>query len=141
MEASMDFIPFEKVSVQEAKAVLDRDKVAPAPEKNWNIVRDSSTVKSADLTVQTWKWVESLPMEVQPGSLIQRFPRIANKIAELWPRPVQCEKYLNALILDNRGSRKGFPPDVAREIAMLKIHLAPPAPVKRFDVWGERISG
>jgi hypothetical protein len=137
----MDFIPFEKVSIQEAKAVLDRHQALPVPERNWVIARDTSAAKSMDITEQAWKWLESLPKEVQPGSIIQRFPRILNKMSELWPRPVQCEKYLDALILDHRGSRKGFPPDVAAEIALLKIHLSPPATRRRIDVWGERIGG
>ena len=140
-KTSMDFIPFERVSVQEAKAVLDGHQVTPIPERNWTMARDASQAKNTDITEKTWNWVEMLPKEVQPGSLLQRFPRIANKLSELWPRPAQCEKYLDALILDLRGSRKGFPPDIASELASLKTHLNPPVVVNRTDVWGERVSG
>lgn len=135
----MDFIPFEKVSVQEAKAVLDGNRAVPLPEKNWSIARNASPAKNTDIIEMAWKWIDSLPKEVQPGSLIQRFPRIVNRLSELWPRPAQCEKYLDALIMDHRGSRKGFPPDVAAEIALLKIQLNQHATVRRADIWGERI--
>lgn len=135
----MDFIPFEKVSLQEAKAVLDRNKETPVREKNWGAIREATAPRNTEITEQAWKWLESLPQQVQPGSILQRFPRILNKIAELWPRPAQCEKYLDALILDHRGSRKGFPPDVAKEIALLKTHLNPPMAKPRIDIWGERI--
>jgi hypothetical protein len=137
----MDFIPFEKVSLQEAKAVLDRDQSAPIPQRNWAAVREANVAKHTEITERAWTWLEALPRDVQPGSIVQRFPRILNKLAELWPRPVQCEKYLDALILDHRGSRKGFPPDVAKEIALLKMHLNPPVTQPRVDIWGERIRG
>lgn len=135
----MDFIPFERVSLQEAKAVLDGDSAPPRIERNWTHARDASSAKNSDLTEQAWKWLDGLPQELQPGGLVQRFPRITNKLAELWRRPGNCEKYLDALILDHRGSRKGFPPDVAREIALLKTHLNQNTATQRVDIWGERI--
>ncbi|OGB26626.1 MAG: hypothetical protein A3I66_03530 [Burkholderiales bacterium RIFCSPLOWO2_02_FULL_57_36] len=134
----MDFIPFEKVSLQEAKAVLDRDSAPSRPERNWSHARDGGTAKSMDLTEQAWEWLDALPKEIQPGGLVQRFPRIANKLAEQWRRPANCEKYLDALILDHRGSRKGFPPDIAGEIALLKTHLNRNTVVQPSDIWGER---
>ena len=134
----MDFIPFEKVSVQEARAVLDRESIPRPPEKNWLSARDTSAVKNTDLTEQAWQWLDALPKEVQPGGLVQRFPRITNKLAELWRRPVNCERYLDALILDQRGSRKGFPPDVVGEIAKLKMYLNRNTAVQeRADVWSQ----
>lgn len=135
----MDFIPFEKVSVEEARAILDRDKTPTRPEKNWSYARDAAAARNAELSEQAWNWLDALPQKIQPGGLVQRFPRITNKLAELWRRPTQCEKYLDALILDHRGSRKGFPPDIANEIASLKVHLNQHTTVPVFDIWGERI--
>ncbi len=135
----MDFIPFEKVSVEEAKAVLDRANTPERLEKNWTYARDARAARNVELSEQAWQWLDALPQQIQPGGLVQRFPRITNKLAELWRRPAQCEKYLDALILDHRGSRKGFPPDVANEIASLKMHLNRHATAPVFDVWGERI--
>jgi hypothetical protein len=134
----MDFIQFEKVSVEEAKAVLDGPKTPPRPERNWTAMRNGHSANGMDLTDQAWNWLDELPKDVQPGGLVQRFPRIANKMAELWRRPLQCEKYLDALILDQRGTRKGFPPDVANELALLKAHIARKPTVQQVDVWGER---
>jgi hypothetical protein len=132
----MDFIPFEKVSLKEAKAVLDGEPARPVPEKKWTHQRDIDAAKVTEITEQVWNWIESLPQEVRPGGLIQRFPRIANKLAEVWKRPAQCEKYLDTLMLDQRGGRKGFPPDVAMEIAHLKIYFNQRLPeVQQTDVW------
>jgi hypothetical protein len=138
----MDFIRFEKVSIAEAKAVLDGDPAPPPPEKNWAHLRDANATKPTDLTEKAWQWVDALPKEIQPGGLIQRFPRITNRLAEVWRRPSQCEKYLDTLMLDQRGGRKGFPPDVVKEIALLKIHFNQQyinSQEQSDDVWGERI--
>lgn len=43
-------------------------------------------------------------------------------------------------MLDHRESRKGFPPDIAQEIASLKIYfLNHVQGVQHYDAWGERI--
>src|SRR4051812_5809087 len=110
----MDFIPFEKVSLQEAKAVLDGSD-SPAPGKNWTSLRQSLGITNKELTEKAMQWLQQLPAEVQPGGLVQQFPRITNKLADLWARPLYCERYLDALLLDNRDRRTGFPPDVAKE--------------------------
>ena len=135
----MDLIPFEKVSLQEAKAVLDGDPAPSRTVKNWTYARDASEARNTELTEQAWQWLDALPKEIQPGGLVQCFPRITNKLAELWRRPVNCEKYLDALILDHRGSRKGFAPDIARELALLKTHLNRNTAARHFhcDIWGE----
>ncbi len=40
-----------------------------------------------------------------------KFPRIALQIHDLWGTP-ECDRYLDKLIIDDRGNRAGFPPDV-----------------------------
>lgn len=73
------------------------------------------------LSDEAAQWLAQLPNNVQPNALLQKFPRIVNRIAALWGKPLQCEKYLNELIFDTReGTRQGFPPEVAFEISCLK---------------------
>lgn len=70
---------------------------------------------------ETIAWLGQLPRNVQPNDLVQNFPRIANRIAELWERPLQCEKYIDELLFDTRDNkRQGFPPKIAFEISYLK---------------------
>jgi hypothetical protein len=58
---------------------------------------------------------------VEPNALVQHFPRIANRIAELWETPLRCEKYLEELLFDTRNNtRQGFPAQIAFEISYLK---------------------
>lgn len=49
---------------------------------------------------------------------IEDYPRICERILQLWGRP-ECEGYLNSLIIDTRGNRKGFPPGVMEELLYL----------------------
>jgi hypothetical protein len=135
----MDSIPFEKVTVQEAKEAQTQAGPPAAKAENWAAARGKDT-KNADLTEQAWAWLDQLPPELQPGGLVQQFPRITNRLAEIWGRPLQCERYLDALILDNRGTRKGFPPDVTTELINLKSHYLNNVVVQRFDAWGIRVA-
>lgn len=49
---------------------------------------------------------------------IEEYPRICERILQLWGTP-ECEGYLNSLIIDTRGNRKGFPPGVMEELLYL----------------------
>lgn len=74
-----------------------------------------------ELNHATAAWLAQLPRNAQPKALVQRFPRIVNRIAALWTAPVACDKYLEQLMFDTRDNiRSGFPPEVALEIADLK---------------------
>ena len=140
----MDHIPFVKVSVEEAKEALQADviknKVTPAPKMNWNPNRLPPTSNSRELAAGTFKWMATLPAQRRPYALARQHPRIANRLAEIWKRPLQCERYLDDLMLDLRGDRAGFPPDVAAEIAALKVHFLRTSNTVHFGVWGNRIT-
>ncbi|PFH11989.1 hypothetical protein BCF11_4461 [Collimonas sp. PA-H2] len=118
----MDSIPFEKVSVSEAKAVLDAE-LRSRQEKNWEQLRRLHGPADLKLQEQTYNWLLSLPTEIWPLWLIKHYPRIANQFAEVWPRRAAGEKLFAELLLDQRGTRKGFPADVSREIMALKLYF------------------
>ncbi|MBI4937627.1 MAG: ankyrin repeat domain-containing protein [Nitrosomonadales bacterium] len=56
--------------------------------------------------------------QLYPHALEKQFPRIVNKIIELWDTP-QMEAYFLDLMVDKRGDRQGFPSAVATEIYYL----------------------
>jgi hypothetical protein len=49
---------------------------------------------------------------------IESHPRICTRIQQLWGSP-ECEGYINDLVIDTRGNRQGFPPDVMEELLYL----------------------
>jgi hypothetical protein len=60
-----------------------------------------------------------------PWPIIARgFPRIAAKIRELWGKRA-LDDYFAALVVDERGSRQGFPPEVLTAILEVgRLHAA-----------------
>ena len=113
---------FEKVSVDDARKVLD-DGVKPVvdisrPKIDWEQRRKGAGAES--LRTATLQWILKLPEHVQPRHLQLRYPRIANRIAGLWNDVAPCETYLEGLLQDKRGGRKGFPLAVAQEFANLR---------------------
>lgn len=85
------------------------------------------------------------PLEKQPtdkelvdaaiATLKAEFPRIHQKLIPLWGS-AQGEAYLDSLIVDERGNRQGFPPDVMRSLLVLqRVHFELFGTFKRVDPW------
>jgi len=55
-----------------------------------------------------------------PWPIIERFPRIAERIRALWGNAI-LDDYFAKLVLDGRGGREGFPPEVME--AILEVAL------------------
>lgn len=57
-----------------------------------------------------------------PAALEAKYARIFNRIMELW-ETLELEEYFSELMVDKRGGRQGFPPDVMNDILTLsRIH-------------------
>ena len=85
---------------------------------------------------RTFKWVAKLPREIQPIEVLRSFPRIANLLASAWKEPDSMHACLGELLVDRRGSRKGFPPKVLAELRALRSyyeHLHPASAVSPED--------
>jgi hypothetical protein len=68
----------------------------------------------------TFRWAETFPEAVRPVALLQRFPRIANLLARVWNDEARLRGHLEALLVDRRGGRAGFPPEVHSELLTLR---------------------
>jgi hypothetical protein len=69
---------------------------------------------------RTLVWVETLPRDIRPTALLRRYPRIANLVATVWGDPKYLHTYLESLLTDQRGNRRGFPPDVLADLVSLQ---------------------
>jgi hypothetical protein len=100
-----------------------------AAEQAWKRERTQET--NDVLLDTTLTWMAHLPKHVRPLVLGARYPRIANNIADLWRRVARCEEYLDTLVVDRRGNRAGFAPEVARELNNLRGFYAELHPDRR----------
>jgi len=51
---------------------------------------------------------------------MRRYARIANLIAAAWGEAKAFHAYMESLLADKRGNRRGFPPDVQRDLLTLR---------------------
>jgi hypothetical protein len=49
---------------------------------------------------------------------LEDYPRICDRVQQLWGT-ADCEAYINTLVIDTRGNRKGFPPPMMEELLYL----------------------
>ena len=123
-----DPLSFEKVSIEDAKKVLEGAPTGAEPrkveEQDWRWARAFSPPTT--LSEIAIAWLASLPANARPAELPQAYPRIANRFAELWTVRDACDRYFDELTKDRRGKRKGFPAAVAQELAALKKYYDGP---------------
>jgi hypothetical protein len=136
-----DPLMFEKVSVEDAKKVLDGASKDTEPtkteEQDWRWAR--AFTPPTPLSEAAMTWLAVLPADVRPTELPRAYPRIVNRLCELWAHTAECDRYFDELTRDRRGKRKGFPAAVAQELAGLKKHYAGPAPVESKLAWDNKI--
>ncbi len=128
-------LEFERVSIEEASQALDATR-RPGSVQNWEGKRLPEAPAKLDEAAAAW--LAALPASVRPKELARQFPRIANQLCLLWKRPSRCDAYFKQLVIDERGGRKGFPPEVAHEIATLRTHYATVYPY-RHSIWDDTL--
>jgi hypothetical protein len=93
------------------------------------------------LADETLRWLAGLPEDIRPEEMPARFPRFANALALRWIDRDACRAYLEDLLIDKRGTRRGLPNAVADELATLKNYVETvlyPAPQTVWDEIAER---
>ena len=70
---------------------------------------------------RTKEWADALPPQVRPNALMNRYARIANLLAASWGYPRLSDTYMESLLIDNRGGRRGFPPEILAELRALGL--------------------
>jgi hypothetical protein len=118
-----------QVEPPEAKVELVVD---PAHEEAERSKRSRGAPSNVPLP-RTLAWAAGLPSEIRPHELIRSFARIANLLAADWDDRDATSDYFDHLMTDKRGTRKGFPPEIAAELRALCSHYG--CDHKLADVW------
>jgi len=81
-----------------------------------------TVIADVALHERTFKWLATLPAEVRPMVTAREYPRIANRIGELWGNCEYSRLYMQGLLKDRRSGRKGFPALIRRELETLQTY-------------------
>jgi hypothetical protein len=122
-------MPFETVSIDEARATLDElppDVAAQLGPKYWEKTRRAPLATDRALTGRAMEWLGKLPADLRPQATMQRYPRIVNSIAAVWNDPTACDETFEHLLNDRRRGRRGFPIDIEKELSALCLHASGP---------------
>ena len=122
-------LDFEFIDLDEARRVLDLppEGLVEAQQLEpdyWTMRRRSPLPTDRALTGETMDWVVGLPADVRPVKLCERFPRVANAVAQAWAKPEHLAALLGGLLHDRRGKRRGFPVEVQTELERLGQYRA-----------------
>ena len=120
-------IDFEVTDLQTARMALDElppgiGRAEAQMPGYWESRRRKPTSADRALTGRTLDWVMTLPPSQRPHATCERYPRVANRIAESWSMSSERNETLRSLLCDDRGNRRGLPADVRREIELLLKH-------------------
>ncbi|MEP7281012.1 MAG: hypothetical protein ABI696_03445 [Rubrivivax sp.] len=86
----------------------------------WLDKRRAPVPSDRALTGTAIDWLIALPPSLRPKAMSERYPRAVNRLAELWTDPLRRHSALDELMVDRRGHRQGFPPEVKAEIELLR---------------------
>jgi hypothetical protein len=122
---SVDAINFEITDFAEARRALEEvpsglNEVAALSPDYWKHRRRPQQPQDRALAGTTIDWFLELPSELRPRELCERYPRVANMVADAWSNAEVRVSVLNNLLVDARGRRNGFPRCVRLEIEALQ---------------------
>jgi len=122
-------VEFERVSIDEAREVLDQlppdvARMLESVPGYWPSNRRPPLATDRALTGRTMDWMGQLPEPVRPTLTVLRYPRVVNAIAEAWADAKQRSATFEHLLNDRRIGRRGFPVDIEREIAALCLYAS-----------------
>jgi hypothetical protein len=100
----------------------------------------SAPPRSAQLSGDALRLLVKLDTKVAVHELSARFPRVLNRIADVWNKPEQAERCFDELVLHSRGVRQGFPQEVIGEIVSLRHFYLTRMFPKLVDPWEHVLS-
>lgn len=123
-------IDFELTDLDDARLALEElpegvGKFPALAAGYWEARRRRPLPSDRALQGSTIEWLLALPQSLQPRLLCDRYPRAANALAAAWASKDRAAA-LDNLLVDRRGNRRGFPPEVRSELLALRYALDHP---------------
>jgi hypothetical protein len=98
-----------------AGATLEHGSVA-----EWQAVRRAADANDSALHDRAFKWLATLPADMRPMATARQYPRIVNRIGDLWGHCEHTRLYFQSLLIDRRKDREGFPAVIKEELERLQ---------------------
>lgn len=76
----------------------------------------------AMLEPRTLRLIQSLPIELPMMHVRRDFPHVLNRLAAAWHEPRAFNDAMHSLLVDERGTRQGFPFPAIDELIDLRRH-------------------
>lgn len=76
----------------------------------------------ARLEPRTLRLIQSLPIDLPMLHVRRDFPHVLNRLASVWHEPAAFNAAMRSLLVDERGTRQGFPFPVIDELIDLRRH-------------------
>lgn len=126
--SSADALDFEATDFSVARRALDElpaglEAARQARAMNWESRRRAPLPSDHAIAGKTVDWILKLAPNARPHRLAEATPRIANALADRWHDPAAAAEYVTDLLVDRRGRRRGFPPEIKKELVMLHLVL------------------
>ncbi len=105
-----------------AEATVSLPPARPAAVPSWQSLRGPELESDKSLTPDAQAWLTLLPEFARPIALCSAYPRIAYRLALIWPDRPAVKLYFDNVLIDKRPGRVGFSTDVRAELLRLRVH-------------------
>jgi hypothetical protein len=109
--------------------------IRPVASKTTEKHNDSGSRQLDELSSDAVRLLALLNPKLRMPRLPVAFPHIVNRLASVWLRPSEFERYIDELLLDTRGNRLGFPLEIVAELTALREHYQTKLHPKKSDPW------
>ena len=90
---------------------------------------------SPELTGEALRLLVKVDRWVVLRELPENFPRVLNRLALVWSKPLEADRCFEELLMNSRGIRQGFPLAVVSELTALRHFYVTRAFPKHTDPW------
>ena len=112
-----------------------RSTPGTAVQVDYGKLRNQQEKEKLEISSAGWALLASIEESARPKELAELFPRIINRMAELWRNSRQMNLYFEELLTSNRLARKGFPLSIIQELCTLKDYYQTKVYPLQHDVW------
>jgi hypothetical protein len=121
-------LQFELTDFSDARRALDEPPAGLEVARqlrppNWDSKRRPPLPTDHAMGGHAVDWILSLPVEIRPLKVADAIPRIANELAEHWSDADRATAFVNDLLVERRGGRRGFAAEIKKELVVLLLAL------------------